>query len=83
MIGIGAMIGAGIFVLIGLAAEKAGIKRGDLILQFDGKAIQSSRDLPFVVASTPIGKTVAVEVMRDNRRINLQVKTEELKVKKF
>jgi serine protease Do len=31
------------------------------------------------VASTPIGKTVGVEVMRDNRRMNLQVKTEELK----
>jgi serine protease Do len=60
-------------------AEKAGIKRGDVILQFDGKAIQNSRDLPFVVASTPIGKTVVVEVMRDNQRINLQVKTEELK----
>jgi serine protease Do len=31
------------------------------------------------VASTPIGKTVTVEVMRDNQRMNLQVKTEELK----
>jgi serine protease Do len=59
-------------------AQKAGIKRGDVILQFDGKAIRSSRDLPFVVASTPIGKTVGVEVMRDSQRMNLQVKTEEL-----
>jgi serine protease Do len=60
-------------------AEKAGIKRGDVILQFDGKAIRSSRDLPFVVASTPIGNTVTVEVMRGNQRMNLQIKTEELK----
>ena len=55
------------------------MKRGDVILQFDGKPIRSSRDLPFVVASTPIGKTVMVEVMRDNQRMHLQVKTEELK----
>ena len=66
-------------VISGAPAEKAGIKRGDVILQFDGKAIRSSRDLPFVVASTPIGKTVPVEVMRGNQRMNLQVKTEELK----
>ncbi len=65
-------------VLSGGPAEKAGIQRGDVILQFDGKSIRSSRDLPYVVASTPIGKTVVVEVMRDNQRMNLQVKTEEL-----
>jgi serine protease Do len=66
-------------VVTGGPAEKAGIKRGDVILQFDGKAIRFSRDLPFVVASTPIGKTVTVEVMRENQRMNLQVRTEELK----
>ena len=65
-------------VVAGGPAEKSGIKRGDVILQFDGKAIRSSRDLPFIVASTPIGKTVVVEVMRDSQRVNLQVKTEEL-----
>jgi serine protease Do len=66
-------------VVGGGPAEKAGIKRGDVIVQFDGKPIRSSHDLPFVVASTPIGKTVGVEVMRDSQRMNLQVKTEELK----
>jgi serine protease Do len=66
-------------VVSGGPAEKAGIKRGDVILQFDGKAIRSSSDLPFVVASTPIGKTVVVEVMRENQSMKLQVKTEELK----
>ncbi len=65
-------------VSAGGPAEKAGIKRGDVILKFDGKAIRSSRDLPFVVASTPIGKKVAVEVMREGQRMNLQVTTEEL-----
>jgi serine protease Do len=66
-------------VVSGGPADKAGMKRGDVILRFDDKAIRSSRDLPFVVASTPIGKTVTVEVMRDSQRMNLQVKTEELK----
>ena len=66
-------------VVPGGPAEKAGIKRGDVITQFDGKIIRSSRDLPFVVASTPIGKSVVVEVMRGKQRMNLRVKTEELK----
>jgi serine protease Do len=66
-------------VVPGGPAERAGIKRGDVILQFDGTAIRNSPDLPFVVASTPIGKTVEVEVMRESQRMNLQVKTEELK----
>jgi len=66
-------------VVSGGPAEKAGIKRGDVILQFDGKPIRSSRDLPFIVASTPIGKTVGVEVMRSSQPMNLQIKTEELK----
>jgi serine protease Do len=66
-------------VMSGGPAEKAGISRGDVILQFDGKAIQSSRNLPFVVASTPIGKTVMVEIMRGDQQLNLRIKTEELK----
>jgi serine protease Do len=66
-------------VVPGGPAERAGIKRGDVILQFDGTAIRTSHDLPFVVASTPIGKTVGVDVMRDSQRMNLQVKTEELR----
>jgi serine protease Do len=79
-LGLGADEGALVSdVVSGGPAEKAGIKRGDVILQFDGKPIRSSHDLPFVVASTPIGKTVTVEVMRDSQRMNLQVKTEELK----
>jgi serine protease Do len=66
-------------VVSGGPAEKAGIKRGDVILQFNDKPIRSSHDLPFVVASTPIGETVAVEVMRGDQRMNMQVKTEELR----
>ena len=66
-------------VVAGGPADKAGVKRGDVIVQFDGKTIRSSRDLPFVVASTPIGNTSAVEVMRDGQQLMLKIKTEELK----
>jgi serine protease Do len=60
-------------------ADKAGVKRGDVIVQFDGKTIRSSRDLPFVAASTPIGNTAMVEVVRDGQPLRLRIKTEELK----
>jgi serine protease Do len=45
-------------------AEKAGIKAGDVILSFDGKPIKEMRDLPRIVADTPVEKTVEVIVAR-------------------
>jgi serine protease Do len=60
-------------------AEKGGIKRGDVILSFDGKEIKEMNDLPLIVASTPVGKTVTVEVWRKDRKESLQVKVGELK----
>jgi len=46
-------------------ADKAGIKRGDVIVSFDGKKIENSSSLPAIVAATPIGKTVPVEILRE------------------
>ncbi len=63
----------------GSPADKGGIKRGDVIISFDGNEIKESGDLPYMVASTPIGKTVIVEVIRNNKKKNIQVKIEELK----
>jgi serine protease Do len=60
-------------------AEKAGIERGDVIVSFDGKDIKEMRELPFIVASTPVGKTVKVEVIRKGERKNFDVKIRELK----
>ena len=54
-------------------AEKAGLKPRDVILSFDGRAITKMRDLPRIVAETPVGKRVVVEVMRDGRRLALKV----------
>ncbi|MBA7694742.1 Periplasmic serine endoprotease DegP [subsurface metagenome] len=60
-------------------ADKAGIKRGDVIVSFDGKEISEANDLPFIVASTPVGKTVTVEVIRIGKKEHFQVQIEELK----
>jgi serine protease Do len=54
-------------------AEKAGIKRGDVIVSYDGKKIDESATLPALVASTPVGKTVPVEVMRDSKLMTIKV----------
>jgi serine protease Do len=63
-------------------AEKAGIERGDVIVSFDGKEIKEMRELPFLVASTPVGKTVKVEVMRKGEKKSLEVKVGEMKEEK-
>jgi serine protease Do len=65
-------------VVEGGPAEKAGIERGDVIVTFDGKEISESDDLPYIVASTPVGKTVTVEVIRKGQRKSIQVEIGEL-----
>ncbi len=59
-------------------AEKAGFKVGDVVIEFDGKAISSSSDLPLAVGSTPIGKKAKVKIVRDGKSANLTVKIAEL-----
>ena len=49
-------------------AAKAGIANGDLVTTFDGKPVGDSRALPRMVAETPIGKTVSVDVLRKGRK---------------
>jgi serine protease Do len=41
-------------------AKPAGLEAGDVILRFDGKEVKDSRDLPRIVANTPVGKSVDV-----------------------
>ncbi|MCA3666087.1 MAG: DegQ family serine endoprotease [Methylobacterium sp.] len=50
-------------------AKPAGIEREDVIVRFDGQDIKSSRDLPRIVALTPIGKEVDVVVVRQGREV--------------
>jgi len=48
-------------------AKPAGIEPGDVIVKFDGKDIKEMRDLPRVVADTPVGKQVPVVVIRKGK----------------
>jgi len=52
-------------------AAKAGIEAGDVILKFDGKDVTTMRGLPKLVAQTPIGKNVEVEVLRQGQKKTL------------
>lgn len=64
-------------------AEKGGIKRGDIIISFDGKAVKSSSDLPWLVAETPVGKTVDVKALCQGKEIDYKVKVEEMTEQKI
>jgi serine protease Do len=59
-------------------AAKAGIEAGDVILKFDGKDISSVRGLPRVVAQTPIGRSVDVDLLRKGQKKTLKVEVARL-----
>ncbi len=69
-------------------ADKAGIKAGDIILNFDGKKIDTMRTLPKVVASTDVGKSVELKIWRNKKLISKRLtlgrleSSEEFKEKK-
>ncbi|MEQ1669485.1 MAG: PDZ domain-containing protein, partial [Hyphomicrobium sp.] len=54
-------------------AAKGGLEAGDVIMKFDGKDVTTMRGLPKIVAQTPIGKSVDVEVLRKGTRKTVQV----------
>ena len=54
-------------------ADKAGIKAGDIILEFDGKKIPNMRTLPKLVAQTEVGKKVILKIWRNQKLISKRV----------
>ncbi len=54
-------------------AATAGIERGDVIMTFNGEAIDDSRDLAATVAATPVGDDTEVLVLRDGRKKTLSL----------
>jgi serine protease Do len=54
-------------------AQAAGIEAGDVILRFDDKPVSKMRELPRLVAETPVGKSVSVTVWRKGAEENLSV----------
>jgi len=69
-------------------ADKAGIKAADIILEFDGKKIDTMRTLPKVVANTKVGKSVQLKIWRNKKLITKRLvlgrleSSEEFKAKK-
>lgn len=59
-------------------AEKAGLKAGDVILEFDGKSVNQMRTLPRVVAETEIGKAADVTYWRAGKQEKTKVTIAEL-----
>ena len=65
-------------VVAGSPAAEAGFRTGDVVLEFDGRQVDSSSSLPPIVGRTEIGRTVEVSVLRDGERITLEVVIAEL-----
>ena len=55
-------------------SAKAGIKAGDIILEFNGKEIKEMKQLPIIVAQTEVGKNVEVKIWRNKKEISKKVK---------
>ncbi|MDA8387731.1 MAG: DegQ family serine endoprotease [Nitrospiraceae bacterium] len=58
----------------GSPAQKAGMERGDFIVEYNGKAVQDPNELRNMVANTRPGAVVPMTVIRQGRRVTLQVK---------
>ena len=59
-------------------AQKAGIERGDIIINYNGQEIKDSHDLPAKVAATPVGEEVELTVLRDGKEKQLLLSVGEL-----
>ena len=57
----------------GSPAERAGLKRGDVILSIDGKPIKNADELVAIVSDTEIGKRLHVEYLRDRKPLTTDV----------
>jgi serine protease Do len=62
----------------GSPAEKAGIKRGDIIIEFNGHPVAEMNDLPRLVADTVPGTKASVKVLRDGKEKTFNVTVTEL-----
>ncbi|HEY5347182.1 MAG TPA: PDZ domain-containing protein, partial [Rhizomicrobium sp.] len=54
-------------------AAHAGMQKSDVVVGFDGKPVTDSRSLPRIVADTPIGKTVNIDVLRHGRKQTMRI----------
>ncbi len=69
-------------IVAGSAAEAAGLKAGDLIMEVDGKEISSNSDLSDLIASYNAGDTATFTIRRDSERLTIDVTFGEYKPNK-
>jgi serine protease Do len=55
----------------GSPAAKAGLKQGDVIVEYDGRPVARAGDLPRAVAETPVGRAVPLKIVRDGKPLTL------------
>jgi serine protease Do len=60
-------------VIKGGPVDNGSIRTGDVITRFDGKDVREMRDLPRVVAESPVGKAVDVVLLRDGKEMTVKV----------
>jgi serine protease Do len=65
-------------VIPGGAAEKGGVKPGDVITEYNGRPVPNTTDLQKMVTATKPGTSVAVKVVRNGKEQSLHVTVEEL-----
>ena len=58
----------------GSPAHKSGLREGDVIVKFDGKSVESSKDIVVNVSRIPIGKDVETIVVRDKKKVKLNIR---------
>src|SRR5688572_27752967 len=61
----------------GSAAEAAGLRKGDVIVEFDGERVRSARQLTRLVQETADGRKVAAVVVRDGQKTTVNVELRE------
>lgn len=54
-------------------AAAAGLKKGDVVVEFDGEAVRSARQFTRLISETPAGRKVPAAVLRDGQRITVSV----------
>jgi serine protease Do len=63
-------------------AHRAGIRRGDVVVAFNGQPVKNSRELARWVTEIPIGTTVKIDVLREGSRQTFEVTVAEAPVER-
>lgn len=63
----------GLAVIAGSAADKAGIKMGDIVLSVNGEEVNPDQNLAYLISKYHPGETVSLKIVRDGKEIEMKV----------